>query len=157
MSYNLAEEIHSSPSDELFNKFKSVSAKICEDSVISAAMLGYELNETDRDKIMSPEMKEMANKASVELMDRYKNAFIVPDVEAQKILSGKYNNSKNKQDILNSIKEFQKIAVKLPMPILYLIEKYNKNSLSELELEFAARLFKEFLKQTYNSISLSPK
>lgn len=132
-----------SPSKELFEKFKSISDKLC----LALVVKHNEIAEMHGKGLDEKRLREMANTASLEIMTRYKNAFIISDTEAKIILSGEYNNVQNKKDIESYIFEFEKLNVMLPLPITYLIFRYNERLLRDLDLEFTARLFKEYLRQ----------
>lgn len=132
------------PSGELQKKFKTISDKICWEIMLEqnkiAKQSGQELPES--------QLKMTADTVSSELMKKYKNAFSVPDDEAENLLSGKYNDLDNQASMLNCVREFSALNVMLPVPIQYLIEKSHKQKLTGLELEFTTRLFKEYLKQS---------
>jgi hypothetical protein len=138
-----AENESVSPQEQAFKQFQSVSDKICSELVTNqnkiAEKEGWGLTEND--------LKEAINKASLELMARFKEAFIISEAEAQKILSGEYDNTKNKKDIKDCVDKITKYAAQLPLPVQYLLSKYQEGSLSGLELEFTARVFKEYVKQ----------
>lgn len=132
-----------SPSGELFKKFESISNKLCLKLVVQenkiAKMRGEELAEKG--------LQEMVNALSLDLIDTYRDAFVLSESEATAILSGQYNNLQNKKDIEDCILEFEKLDVMLPLPIVHLIFKHNQHLLQDLDLEFAVRLFKEYLNQ----------
>lgn len=141
VAYCLAQS-NLSPSEKISQKFQAISDKICWEVMLEQNQIAKEYGE----ELPKNQLKMMAEKASSDLMQKYKNAFIVSESEAKELLAEKYNDLGNRQEINNSIKEFSKLSVMLPMPIQYLIEQYNQRKLEGLDLEFAARLFKEYLK-----------
>jgi hypothetical protein len=136
-------QTESSSSQELQNKFKAIADKICWDIMLKQNRIAKEQGK----ELSENQLKAMAESASSGLMEKYKNAFIVSDIEAKKILSNEYDDSKNKEEFNNCVKEFANLSVILPLPIQYLIEQSHSQNLTRLELEFAARLFKEYLEQ----------
>ncbi|MDD5195054.1 MAG: hypothetical protein PHQ96_05205 [Candidatus Omnitrophica bacterium] len=133
-------------SKELQNKFKAISDKLCWDIMVEQNNMAKEHGE----ELPENHLKLMAYSASTELMEKYQNAFTVPEAEAKKFLSGEYDDFKNKNEFDNCVKELADLSVSLPLSIRYLIEKSHSQKLSGLELEFAVRLFKEYLKQISN-------
>jgi len=139
-----AENESASPQEQVAKKFQSVSDKISSELVRNQNKIA----EKEGWGLTQNQLKEAIDKASTEFMARFKNAFIISDAEAQKILSDEYDKNKNENDIKDCIGKMTKYAVELPLPVQYLLSKYQEGSLSGLELEFTARLFKEYLKQT---------
>lgn len=132
--------------DKAHEKFLIVSEEICLYSVkkITEDMgISKEAMEAIGEQGMASKAKEL----SAELMEAYKNAFTVTEAEAQKIVVGEFDETKNRSIIAESIKKMATLTASLPQPIEYLIDKSNKGTLSGIESEFAARLFTEYLKQ----------
>jgi len=130
-------------SEQVFKKFQLLLDNLC----LELATAQNKIAASQGKGPSEQELRDMAQRASFELMTKYKDAFVLSDIEAKKIFYGDINDAKNKIDINDCISRMAKLNVQLPMPIQYLIERYNDNSLLSFELEFAARLFKEYLKQ----------
>lgn len=127
-------------------KFSAMSDEICLNSVkkITEEMgMSKEAIEAIGEQGMSLKAKELSS----DLMQGYKNAFIITEAEAQKIVAGQFDEIKNSATIAESVKKMAALTVSLPQPIEYLINKSKKGTLSGIESEFAARLFTEYLRQ----------
>ena len=96
-------------------------------------------------------VQAFALQGSHELMGLARDAFVVPETEAEKMLEGEYDDAKNMKSIQDSILKFSNLSVSLPIPLEHLVEKYSSSlegkSFSSIEAEFTARLFKEYLRQ----------
>ena len=137
---SVSKKVYLDPSKALYDKFQTLSEKITSEALKSATEQGLV-------KVPEESLSAMIKEGSSQLMVRFHDAFVVSDAEAQKILNGGCDDISNSENVKNYISEFMKLQVILPGPIVFLIEKLHENSLSSLELEFTARLFKEYLKQ----------
>jgi len=132
--------------DKARAKLSAVAEEVCLNSLkkITAEMeFSKEAMEAVGGQLISLKAKEL----SVDLTQAYKNAFILNEAEAEKIVTGKFDDAHNNAIILESVKKMATLKVSLPEPIQYLIDKSSKQTLSGIEGEFTARLFTEYLKQ----------
>jgi len=135
-----------SPSEEMLNKFKSISTGLWTEILKSAA--DDEEGEKWLKEVKGETIQEKIEQLNSELMKRWGNAFIVSDVEAGGLLAGQYDDDKNKAEVKDCVSGFAKKNVPLPLIFLNLMQRFQTGKLnSGLLLEFTARLFKEHLKQ----------
>ncbi|UCC94566.1 MAG: hypothetical protein JSW40_07085 [Candidatus Omnitrophota bacterium] len=132
-----------SASKELYQKFQSICDAICLELVEKSDGTLSEREDSDVDL----QARIAASKVSYELMARFANAFAISDAEASDILSGGYNEAKNRSDIEKCLRELSKLTVVIIEPVENLIAKYNEQKLRGLQLEFAARVLKEYVRQ----------
>jgi hypothetical protein len=139
-------EEQASPSKRIQNDFISISEELW-----MSILKSFPENEEGKkmlDEVAGVTLQEKAKNLNSELLGKWGNAFIVSDVEAERLLSDKYDDNKNKIEVSNCISEFAKRGVLLPFIFRYLIQEFQTGKLnSGLLLEFTARLFKEHLKQ----------
>jgi hypothetical protein len=129
------------PSKALYNKFELIAEKMTSESLKrKAGKEGF-------NEVTEKTLPAITKEATAGLMEHNHDAFIVPDVEAKKILDGELNDSSNIADIKTCVDALAQIPVALPEPITYLIEKYTKRSLSSLELEFTKRVLGAYVKE----------
>lgn len=136
-----------STSEKMLNKFRNVSTEL-HLNILKLAETDNELDKSWLGEIEGKTLKQKAEKLTSEIMEQWGNAFVLPDPAAFKLLSGEYNNEKNRQDVKNCISEFAEQNVLLPFTFRHLISRFYEGKLkSGILLEFTARLFKEHLKQ----------
>ena len=141
-----SESVFLSPSEKMQNKFQSFSTELWTKILTSVAE--QENGQKMLEEIEGETLQEKAKKLNSEMMEKWGNAFVVSDVEAARLLSGKYDDNKNKIEVSNCISQFAKRGVPLPFIFRYLMQEFQTGKLnSGLLLEFTARLFKEHLKQ----------
>lgn len=137
-----------SPSEKVSKLFQEVAYKVSLGCLKEAQKrnLEPELNGMDEKSL-----QEGARQGSADLMTRFKDAFVVSDSEARKMLQGKYDDAGNMKTIRESLDRFNAMSFVIPLPIQYLVEEYSNSfkgePFSSLDAEFTARLFKEYLKQ----------
>jgi hypothetical protein len=141
-----SESLSPSASEKMFDKFQSISTGLCTEILKSAA--AQEDGQKMLEGIEGETLQEKVEKLNAEIMKQWGNAFIVSDVEAETLLSGEYDDDKNKIEVGNCMSEFAKKRVPLPFIFRHLMQEFHTGKLSSGPLlEFTARLFKEHLKQ----------
>lgn len=137
-----------SPSEKLFKLFQEIADRVSLDSLKEAQKSGVLPQLREMDEVS---LQELARQGGAQLMEKFKDAFVVSDPEAQKMLQGQYNDAENMKVIREAITRFSNLSVLLPVPIQYLVEKYHRSlrgePFSSLEAEFTARLFSGYLRQ----------
>lgn len=86
-------------------------------------------------------------------MGEYKDAFLISDEEAEKILQGKYDNEKNKANITEDLSLLARIAANVPFVLKHYVDKHYQDSLTDFEQELTARLLSTHLKLLEQQLS----
>ena len=128
-------------------KFNNTATEIWSD-ILKLATTNAEYREQWQYEFESNPSEQNASELSTEMMNKYQNGFIVLESEAQKLLSGHYNNERNRKIVQDCLAELANRELPMPLILRHLIHKFYRRKLnSGILLEFTARLFNEHLKQ----------
>ncbi len=133
-----------SASQQLLLKFNTVSDKVCLEALVQ---INQQAKKYANEELTYDQLTIMAKEASSELMRRFNYIFIDPEPQALRMLSEGFDDKKNRQEMESCFDDLSKLGVEVPEPIFYLLSRYNQNQLKGIELEFTARLVKEYLRQ----------
>jgi hypothetical protein len=121
---------------DVLEKFGAVAYELS----LAAVKEEYEGEDVDG-KALQREARKEANVATSDCI----GAFLLSGAETKRVMTENFDDNKNKTDIIKCIVELSKLNIKHPLLIRYVIKHYR--DFFGLELEFSARLLKEYLKQ----------
>lgn len=133
---SIEEEINFFSSDKIFNVFQPALSEIC----LEIAPVFK-----DESEFLEKTKQDIAEELCFMFLLKYEDALTVNEAEAEKFLSGNYNDKKNKEEIIIYTSALADIGLELPYFPRYFIQKNNKGELSGVQLEIAKRVIKSTL------------